>query len=91
MRKKTERFPQIFDAALEEYLEKTEKNIKTDPLFAKFQDYNSSDVVIKVLEDQALAFENYQQGDRKLQLMRRLKPISSYFEYVGCHVLPVFL
>ena len=67
--------PKTFEAALEEYTEKTEKDIKSDPLFAKFQACKSSDVVLKVLEDQALAFENYQQGDRKLQLMRRLKPI----------------
>ena len=74
--KKTKRFPQIFEAALEEYLKKTERNIKTDPLFAKFQDCKSSDAVNKVFEEQALAFEQYRKGDWKVQLMRRLKPIA---------------
>jgi hypothetical protein len=68
-------FPEIFEAALEEYTKKTEKDIKTDPLFAKLQVCNSSDEVLKVLEEQALAFEKYRKGDRKVQLMRRLKPI----------------
>jgi hypothetical protein len=67
-------FPALFEVALEEYAGKTKKNIKTDPLFAKFEDCNSSDAVLKVLEEQALAFEKYRKGDRKVQLMRRLKP-----------------
>ena len=69
------KFPKTFETPLEEYFKRTEKNIKSDPLFAELQDCNSSDAVIKVLEDQALAFEKYRQGDRKVQLMRRLKPI----------------
>ena len=76
MRRKTKRFPQIFEAALEEYLKKTENNIKTDPLFAKFQYCKSSDAVIKVFEEQVLAFEEYRKGDWKVQFMRRLKPIA---------------
>jgi len=68
-------FPEIFETALEEYTKKAEKDIKSDPLFAKLQDCNSSDAVLKVLEEQALAFKQYRKGDRKVQLMRRLKPI----------------
>jgi hypothetical protein len=68
-------FPEIFEAALEEYAKKAEKNIKTDPLFAKLQDCKSSDEVLKILEEHALAFEQYRKGDRKVQLMRRLEPI----------------
>ncbi len=68
-------FPKIFEAALEDYSKKTETDIKSDPLFAKLQDCNSSDAVLEVLEGQALAFEQYRKGDRKVQLMRRLKPI----------------
>ena len=68
-------FPQIFEVALQEYTKTTEKNIKTDPLFTKLQDCRSSDAVLKVLEEQALAFEQYRRGDRTAQLMRRLKPI----------------
>ncbi len=67
-------FPDIFEAALEEYTKKTEKDIKSDPLFAKLQDCKSSDEVLKVLEEQSLSFEQYRKGDRKVQLMRRLKP-----------------
>ena len=65
-------FPELFEAALEEYHDRAKKDIKSDPLFAKLQDCNSSDAVIKVLEDQV---GKYRRGDRKLQLMRRLKPI----------------
>ncbi len=68
-------FPEIFEAALEEYTKKTEKDIKSDPLFAKLQDCNSSDAVLEVLEEQAIAFEQYRKGDWKVQLMGRLKPI----------------
>jgi len=67
-------FPEIFEAALEEYTKKTKKDIKSDPLFAKLQDCKSSDEVLKVLEEQSLSFEQYRKGDRKVQLMRRLKP-----------------
>jgi hypothetical protein len=68
-------FPVLFDAAIVKYVEKTKKDIKTDPLFAKFQDCNSSDAVLKILEEQALAFEQDRKGgNRKSQLMRRLKP-----------------
>jgi hypothetical protein len=68
-------FPEIFEVALLEYTKKAEKDIKSDPLFAKLQDCNSSDEVLGVLEEQALSFEQYRRGDRKVQLMRRLKPI----------------
>ncbi len=67
-------FPELFEAALNEYMEKTKFDIKTDPLFAKLQDCNSSDAVLKVLEEQALAFGQFREGDRKVQLMRRLEP-----------------
>jgi hypothetical protein len=67
-------FPEIFETALEEYRKKTEKNIKSDPLFATLQDCNSSGAVLEVLEGQALAFELYRKGDWKDRLMGRLKP-----------------
>jgi hypothetical protein len=68
-------FPEIFEAALGEYTKKTGKDIKSDPLFAKLQGCNSSDEALKVLEEQALAFEQYRKGDWKDQFMKRLKPI----------------
>jgi hypothetical protein len=68
-------FPEIFEAALEEYTKTTEEDIKSDPLFAKLQDCNSSDAVLEVLKEKALAFEQYRKGDWKAELMGRLKPI----------------
>jgi hypothetical protein len=68
-------FPEIFEKALEEYTKNTEKDIKSDPLFAKIQDCDSSDAILEVLEKQALAFEQYRKGDRKVQFMRRFTPI----------------
>jgi hypothetical protein len=68
-------FPEIFEVALGEYTKKTEKDIKTDPLFAELQGCKSSDAVLKVLEEQALAFEQYRKGDWKVQLMDQLEPI----------------
>jgi hypothetical protein len=67
------KFPEVFEVALKEYLEKTGKDIKSDLLFAKLENCNSSDAVLGVLEEQALAFEQYRK-DGKVQLMRRLKP-----------------
>jgi len=68
-------FPDIFEAALEEYTKKTEKDIKSDPLFAKLHDCHSSDAVRDVLEAHALTFKQYREGHWKVQLMRQLKPI----------------
>jgi len=68
-------FPEIFEAALDEYTKKTKKDIKSDPLFAKLQDCNSSEEVLKVLEEQALDFEEYRKGDWKVQFMGQLEPI----------------
>ena len=67
-------FPAIFEAALEEYVKKTKVDIKTDPLFAKPEDCQSSDAVLNILQKQAHAFEQFREGDGKVQLMRRLKP-----------------
>jgi hypothetical protein len=73
------RFQDLFDTALEEYSQKTETDLnflKTDPLAARFldSDCNSPDAVLKILEEQAQAFDQYRKGDWKVQLMRRLKP-----------------
>jgi hypothetical protein len=69
-------FQQLFDAALEEYSRTTKMNLKTDPLAAKFldRDCDSSDAVLKILEEQVSEFDKFRKGDRKVQLMRRLKP-----------------
>jgi hypothetical protein len=68
-------FPEIFEVALLEYTKKAEKDIKSDPLFAKLQDCNSSDEVLDVLEKYTLAFEEYRKGDWKVKLMGQLEPI----------------
>ena len=67
-------FKDIFDAALREYRLKTGKDIATHPLTAKFNDCDSSDAVLRILEEQAHAFDEFLEGDRKDRLMRRLKP-----------------
>jgi hypothetical protein len=67
-------FQDFFDAALREYGQKTGKDIVTDPLTAKLLRCNSSDTVLEILQEQAHAFNQFRNGDWKVQLMRRLKP-----------------
>ena len=67
-------FQDLFDAALREYRLKTGKDIVTHPLTAKFNDCDSSDAVLRILEEQAHAFGEFLGGDKKDQLVRRLKP-----------------
>ncbi len=67
-------FLAVFEAALEEYMKKTTMDLKTDSLFTKLQDCNSSDSVLDILQEQADAFEQFREGDGKVQLMKRLKP-----------------
>ena len=68
------RFQDLFNAALREYAQKTGKDIATDPLTAKLLPCNSSDAVLTILQEQARAFNQFRNGDWKVQLMRRLKP-----------------
>jgi hypothetical protein len=68
-------FHDIFDAALLEYNLKTGKDIMADPLTARLLSCDSSDAVLGILQEQAHAFNQYRNGDWKVQLMRRLKPI----------------
>jgi hypothetical protein len=68
-------FQDLLDAALREYKQKTGKDIATDPLTARFFDCKSSDAVLGILEEQALAFDQFRKGDGKVQLMRCLEPI----------------
>jgi hypothetical protein len=67
-------FRDLFDAALREYSQKTGKDIATDPLTSRLLPCDSSDAVLSILEEQAHAFNQFRNGDRKVQLMRRLKP-----------------
>ena len=67
-------FQDLFDAALREYSQKTGKDITTDPITARLRHCDTSDAVIGILQEQAHAFDQYRNGDWKVQLMRRLKP-----------------
>ena len=67
-------FQDLFDSALLEYNQKTGKDITTDPLTARLLCCDSSDAVLGILQEQAHAFNQYRNGDWKVQLMRRLKP-----------------
>lgn len=67
-------FQGLFDAALREHRQKTGKDIATDPLTTSLQNCNSSDAVLGILQEQAHAFNQFRNGDWKVQLMRRLKP-----------------
>lgn len=68
-------FQAIFDAALDEYSQKTGNNIDADPLTSKLESCHSPDAVLDVLEGQGQAFNEFRNGDGKVQLMRKLKPI----------------
>ncbi len=68
------RFQDLVDAALRQYSQKTGKDIVTDPLTARLLPCDSSDAVLGILQEQAHAFNQYRNGDWKIQLMRRLKP-----------------
>jgi len=67
-------FQAIFNAALKEYSQKTGKYIATDPITAKLRCCSSPDAVLNVLQEEAHAFNDFRNGSRKVQLMRKLKP-----------------
>jgi hypothetical protein len=67
-------FTVIFDAALREYAQKTGTDLATHPLSTTLEACLSPDAVLGVLREQAYVFDQYRNGDWKVQLMRRLKP-----------------
>ena len=67
-------FHDLFEAALREYSQKTGNDIATNPLTTSLHKCDSSDAVLVILQDQAHAFNQFRNGDWKVQLMRRLKP-----------------
>ena len=67
-------FQDLFNAALREYSQKTGKDIATEPLTMRLLHCDSSDSVLGILQEQAHAFNQFRNGDWKVQLMRRLKP-----------------
>jgi len=68
------RFQDLFEAALLQYSQKTGKDIATDPLTTRLLSCGSSDEVLSILQEQAHAFNQYRNGDWKIQLMKRLRP-----------------
>ena len=67
-------FQAIFDAALNEYSRKTGKAIDSDPLTIELRTCRSSDEVYEVLQERAQKFNEFRNGDRVVQIMRKLKP-----------------
>ena len=67
-------FAAILDAALQEYAQKTGTDLATHPLATTLETCLSPDAVLTVLHEQAHAFDQYRNGDWKVQLMRHLRP-----------------
>jgi hypothetical protein len=67
-------FQAIFNAALKEYSQKTGKDIATDPITAELRCCSSPDAVLNLLQEEAQAFNDFRNGNRQAQLMRKLKP-----------------
>ena len=67
-------FRDLFDVALREYGQRTGKDIATEPLTIRLLGCDSSDSVLGILQEQAHALNQFRNGDRKVQLMRHLKP-----------------
>lgn len=65
-------FQVIFDAALNEYSQKTGKDIRAHPLTARLQSCDSSDTVLGILQEQLKVPKQYE--DWRIRLVRRLKP-----------------
>ena len=68
-------FQNLFDVALKEYRQKTGNDIAADPLTIRLAQCDSPDTVLEVLQEQAHAFNQVRNGDWKIQILRRLKPI----------------
>jgi hypothetical protein len=67
-------FQVVFDAALNEYSRKTGKAIDSDPLTIELRTCRSSNEVYEVLQEQAQKFNEFRNGDRAVQIMRKLRP-----------------
>jgi hypothetical protein len=69
------RFGTIFAAALEEYTQKTGTNLATHELAIALEACDSPEAVLGVLVEQAHAFNQYQNGEWKVRLAKRLEPM----------------
>jgi len=68
-------FQDVFDTALIEYARKTGNDINADPLTTRLRSCTSPSEVHAVLQEQAQKFDEFRNGGRKEQIMRKLKPI----------------
>ena len=68
-------FQTVFDAALIEYARKTGENIDAEPLTARLRSCTSPSEVYAVLREQAQKFDEFRNGGRKEQIMKKLKPV----------------
>ena len=66
-------FQSIFDAALCDYSKQTGINLATHPCTQDLQNCRSPDDLLNVLQDKAIQFQEYRDGNRKL--INSLKPI----------------
>ena len=62
----------IFDAALVEYTNQTGTDLTTHPLATELQNCKSADDLLLVLEEQARAFREFREGNKRL--MKILEP-----------------
>ena len=59
-------FVSVFNAALEEYKHKTNKDLASHPLLPSLESCDSSEAILTVLRDQIPGFSESQNGDARL-------------------------
>lgn len=63
----------VFNGALVEFTNQTGKDLATHPLTSKLENCKSADDILLVLREQAKAFREFREGNKKL--MKILEPI----------------
>jgi len=66
-------FQAILSTALANYTKQTGDDLVNHPFATKFQNCDEPDSILRVLQEQALAFDEFRKGDPKL--MKWLKPM----------------
>jgi hypothetical protein len=66
-------FQAIFNTALANYTKQTGDDLVNHPLVTKLQNCDDPDSILSVLQEQAVAFDEFRKGDPKL--MKWLKPM----------------
>ena len=65
-------FQDVFNGALVEFANQTGKDLATHPLTSELENCQSADDVLRVLREQARAFREFREGNKKL--MKFLEP-----------------